>query len=618
MEPTRPCAPPELLKERLPTYFARAFARPLEWPVAGSPTALPKALASMAEWFEGREYRSIGTTSQPPHWHGLANRTTASRPMACFVSAHGSIVGLAFEDDAFAAEASTPLVQLLRQGRWRDALAAAGRRKPEIVVEFHSRLTDDSMLVTTNRCPAQMLPASGAVDRHEMPVGTPAAMLLSTHLRRLRARVRDRSERDVVPVESLEAFGSMCLQLHERAREQRESQDWVTVEELVELGVDADDAQPLCESIRESIRDAIRGANAQPAPQADAVAPQSTQSDARPTLEQASQTDMLAEPEEIAVATSATRPSTDNGVRAEHDDEPLHLPLESALADEPMVIEPTSAEPMHVDALADEPVSVEATTDEPMTDLGFGSEPAEPFDTAFADAFAPAFDLEADPSQEVAAADPASGPRSESSSEASSESSSESASEPSSEFASESSPESTREFASDAGEPGGLNADDLAALNSDALAQYDPTLSLKELAQLGLAQGAIQIEAVGRPMHPMLIDEFGRFHALLADEGTDDPMKLAKSVIWNTARDIRRAALVVDARREFSDGKKSDAIVVMVCERGADDGETWAQRYQPRSLFKKFRIEGEPEVLGPMPDFITQALQAFSEETAPI
>lgn len=159
--------------------------------------------------------------------------------------------------------------------------------------------------------------------------------------------------------------------------------------------------------------------------------------------------------------------------------------------------------------------------------------------------------------------------------------------------------------------------DDAASLASDMLAQFDPSLSLQELAQLGLAQGAIQIEAVGRPMHPMLIDELGRFHALLNDQGNNDPMTLAKSVIWNTARDIRRAALVLDAKRQFSDGRKSDAIVVMVCERGVEAGEIWAQRYHPKSLFKKFRLEGEPEVIGQSSDFISQAMRSFEEESSP-
>jgi hypothetical protein len=66
--------------------------------------------------------------------------------------------------------------------------------------------------------------------------------------------------------------------------------------------------------------------------------------------------------------------------------------------------------------------------------------------------------------------------------------------------------------------------------------------------------------------------------------------------------------LVIDSRITFTDGKKWDAVVVMACRRGADEGVIWAQRYVPKGLFRKFRTEGTAEEVGKSRDFITAAL----------
>lgn len=134
-------------------------------------------------------------------------------------------------------------------------------------------------------------------------------------------------------------------------------------------------------------------------------------------------------------------------------------------------------------------------------------------------------------------------------------------------------------------------------------------LTLSQLVKNALDQGIRQVEAAGSPLHPILLDDTGRLMLLFDDSGAD-PMELACQAIKKEASDAIRCALVIDSRLTLEGGKKWDAIVVMACQRGSAEGEVWAQRYVPKGLFRKFRVEGEPEQVGKSKDFISAALAA--------
>ncbi len=85
-------------------------------------------------------------------------------------------------------------------------------------------------------------------------------------------------------------------------------------------------------------------------------------------------------------------------------------------------------------------------------------------------------------------------------------------------------------------------------------------------------------------------------------------MELACHAIKKSLPNVKRCALVIDSRLTFTEGKKWDAIVVMTCERGLPEGEVWAQRYVPKGLFRKFRTEGDSEMVAKSRDFISAAL----------
>ena len=132
-------------------------------------------------------------------------------------------------------------------------------------------------------------------------------------------------------------------------------------------------------------------------------------------------------------------------------------------------------------------------------------------------------------------------------------------------------------------------------------------LTLAQLVKRALEQGVTQVEAAGSPLHPLLLDDSGKLMILFNERG-EDPMELACQAIKTQAPEAIRCALAIDSRVTLADGKKWDAIVVMACQRGSQEGEVWAQRYVPKGLFRKFRIEGVPEMVGKAKDFISIAL----------
>lgn len=591
----------ELLKERLPEYFARSFAGPLALPPEKAFSArmsLSKALRALSTWFRRREYRDVGVFELPVSWRDFADDSASAQPVVSFVSAHGSIAGLAFEQYLPASRTASPLGESLRNRRWLEVWTRIARhRESRLVVEFQSRLNDGTALITSNRMFTLSLRDPIEVDRHTLPDQTDVGQLLDIHLRRLRARVRDRSVRDVMPLETQEAVRDFWLDTHERLRIHREAMNWIEPGELIELGLDESEAEQLTTAVRAAMNQTVALAE-DPPPLLTDVEPSETEDIGSSESAGAG----LSEPADDAPrALDTDEPSTAAAVDSvDVEDSSLATGVasqatagveppatsEAHAALDPLLVEvPAFLAVTHMDASSDsgllETEPLDLLPEAALTD----TDPHEPDSSPassrlmFAEAFTPAFDLEADSGTHF-----------------------------------EAHVDTTLDTAM---VPQG-SPDPLTELARDAMAQYDPTLGVQELAQLGLAQGAIQIEAVGRPMHPMLIDEFGRFHALLAEHDERDPMKLAKSAIWNTARDIRRAALVLDAKHEFSDGKKWDAIVVMVCERGNEQGQTWAQRYQSKTLFKKFKIQGEPEVTGTSSDFISLALDSLSVETAAV
>lgn len=133
-------------------------------------------------------------------------------------------------------------------------------------------------------------------------------------------------------------------------------------------------------------------------------------------------------------------------------------------------------------------------------------------------------------------------------------------------------------------------------------------VDLSELVKHALDQGITQVQAAGSPLHPLLFDDTGKMMILFDESGQVDPMALACHAIKNNCAETKHCALTIDTRITFTDGKQWDAIVVMSCVRGSDEGAVWAQRYVPKGLFRKFRTEGEPEQIGKAKDFITVAL----------
>ena len=142
-------------------------------------------------------------------------------------------------------------------------------------------------------------------------------------------------------------------------------------------------------------------------------------------------------------------------------------------------------------------------------------------------------------------------------------------------------------------------------MDADAPRKHIP---LPELVAHALRQGIAQVQAVGSPLNPFFLDEAGNVYFLFDGGKGIDPMAMALQAIQEKAPNIRRAVLIVDSRIAFADGKKWDAIVAMGCEREGGDGAVFAQRYVPKGLFRKFRVEGEQEEVAGCRNFIEAAL----------
>ncbi len=113
-------------------------------------------------------------------------------------------------------------------------------------------------------------------------------------------------------------------------------------------------------------------------------------------------------------------------------------------------------------------------------------------------------------------------------------------------------------------------------------------MSFHALVQYALDQGVMQLGAVGSPLNPFLVYDTGRAHFFVCLEGDGDPMDIARHTLPADSVPSDACALVIDTPITLTDGKKTDAIIVMASGRGMPEGETWAQAYRPKGLFQSF------------------------------
>jgi len=135
-------------------------------------------------------------------------------------------------------------------------------------------------------------------------------------------------------------------------------------------------------------------------------------------------------------------------------------------------------------------------------------------------------------------------------------------------------------------------------------------MSLPALIQHALQQGLHQVEAAGSPLHPFLVADDGTIALLFDPAGRAEPMDMAMQAIRGEPKlaAARRIAVVLDTRITLQDRPKSDAILVLACERSGGEGETWAHFYRPKGWFRPFRREGEAMQVGAAKNLFDEAL----------
>lgn len=118
-----------------------------------------------------------------------------------------------------------------------------------------------------------------------------------------------------------------------------------------------------------------------------------------------------------------------------------------------------------------------------------------------------------------------------------------------------------------------------------------PPLTYLALIHFALDQGARQVLEGGAPLAPFLLLDSGRaFFFVRGDANADaDPMAIALRTLRAHGGDARACALVLDTRLEVR-GTRTEAIVVMACERDGGNGQTWAQGYGRKGLLRRWAL----------------------------
>ena len=137
--------------------------------------------------------------------------------------------------------------------------------------------------------------------------------------------------------------------------------------------------------------------------------------------------------------------------------------------------------------------------------------------------------------------------------------------------------------------------------------QESGAMSYPALIEFALDQGTKQVAEVGSPLNPFLVTETGRAHFFVSLKGDGDPMEIALKTLRAEAKGASACALVLDSRITMRDGKKTDAIVVMASRRDGSLGETWAQGYRPKGLFRSFKVLPMREQVATSKNLFTEA-----------
>jgi hypothetical protein len=136
-------------------------------------------------------------------------------------------------------------------------------------------------------------------------------------------------------------------------------------------------------------------------------------------------------------------------------------------------------------------------------------------------------------------------------------------------------------------------------------------MTLRALIDFALDQGIAQVEKVGSPLNPFLITETGRAYFFVCTKGDADPMAIALQTLRTEAASASACALVIDSRIAVGGSAKVDAVLVMASQRDGAEGETWAQGYRPKGLFRAFKQL-------PLRERVAASKNLFAEATAHI
>ncbi len=135
----------------------------------------------------------------------------------------------------------------------------------------------------------------------------------------------------------------------------------------------------------------------------------------------------------------------------------------------------------------------------------------------------------------------------------------------------------------------------LLALVSDALGHGIDTVSARP------------VDRAEEAMHPFAMLHDGGHRRLERFVGATAEGDIAAARAMLAASAAERAALVYDGYAPDERGRRTDAILVEACERGAGHGLAFAQRYAPATRRTPFRTVGAASYLGRVSPLLSPA-----------
>lgn len=181
------------------------------------------------------------------------------------VSAHGAVVAEYYQVRPRMGRLWRTLLRGLGNGRWIDAPRFFLRMlKTRHCVGYVTELGNGHFITTSNAEAASKLGLPPTIDTEFHPYGTLTQVVMDRHMLRLRSRLEAEPQLRVKLLRSAQELEEQRRRMKQQKDAYRASVDWVSKEELANMGSDAGVAAAIYEEVRRQLGAATEGPAARP------------------------------------------------------------------------------------------------------------------------------------------------------------------------------------------------------------------------------------------------------------------------------------------------------------------------------------------------------------------